>query len=443
MFRDRFGQPVSTASARAAELNDDAVDRLFALQGGAARLIDEALQLDPEFALAHCTKARVLQQQGEPAAARRWADSGRHLAAGLSVRERHHAEIVRLAVYGDSKALPAVRDHADAFPRDAVPLAFALGVYGLLGFGGFVDFHEQQVALLESVAPAWGDEWWFLSALGWAYVEVGRTDDGIALLDKSLALNPGNANAIHGRTHGYYEQGAAAEGEAFIAAWLPYYDRSAVLHGHLAWHQALFALQRDDAERALAIYEDAVAPKASSALPLFTVIDGASFALRSMLHGHPLPSTARRDLAAYAARHFPKAGVPFANAHLAMAYSCASDEAALAQLRDEVVALLEAGRQASGAVVLRVCDAIGAYAAGDLASAAALLDAALPELERMGGSHAQRDVFTDLAIVAHCAANSAKARAIAERRWTQRAGHLNEEWFQRLRASSAREWRLT
>ena len=399
-------------------------------------MIDEALQLDPEFALAHCTKARVLQQQGEPAAARRWADSGRDLAAQLSVRERRHAQIVRLAVYGDSKALPAVRDHADAFPRDAVPLSFALGVYGLLGFGGFVDFHQQQVALLERVAPAWGDDWWFLSALGWAYVEAGRADDGIALLERALALNPENANAIHGRAHGYYEQGAAAEGEAFIAAWLPSYDCSAVLHGHLAWHQALFALQRDDADQALAIYEDAVGPKASAALPLFTMIDGASFALRSMLHGRPLPSTARRELADYAARHFPKAGVPFANAHLAMAYSCVGDEAALARLRDEVVALLEAGRQASGTVVLRVCDAIGAYAAGDYATAATLLDAALPELERMGGSHAQRDVFIDLAIVAHCAASSAKARTIAERRWAQRAGHLNEDWFQCLSGGS-------
>ena len=436
MFRDRFGQPISTASARAAECNDDAVDRLFALQGGAAALIDEALELDPEFALAHCTKARILQQQGEPAAGRRWAASGRDLAVPLSARERRHAQIVHWAVCGDAKALPALRDHARAFPRDAVPISFALGVYGLLGFGGFADFHEQQVTLLENVAPAWGDEWWFLASLGWAYVEVGRRNEGIALLDRALDLNPDNANAAHGRVHGYYEQGAAAEGEAFIASWLPRYDRGAVLHGHLAWHQALFALQRGYGERASALYEDAVGPGASAALPLFTMIDGASFALRSALHGQPLPDAARRELAAYAAQHFPKAGVPFANAHLAMAYSCAGDEAALAGLRDQVAALLDEGRQASGALVLHVCDAIGAYAAGDYATAAALLEPALPELARLGGSHAQRDVFVDLAIVAHRAAGGSEARTIAERRWTQRARHLNEDWFQRLRVGA-------
>lgn len=435
MQRDRFGQAVSTPSARAAELNDAAIDRLFALQGGAPALIDAALGEDPEFALAHCTKARVLLQQGDAAAGRQWASRGRELAARLPQRERRHAEAVCLAVHGDSNALQVVRGHAAAYPRDAVPLSFALGVYGLLGFGGFNDFHAQQVALLESVAPAWGEDWWFLSSLGWAYVEVGRTVEGIALLDKALALNPGNANAVHGRAHGYYEQGASAEGEAFIDAWLPSYDRSAVLHGHLAWHQALFALQRGDAERALAIYRDAVSPAASAALPLFTLIDGASFALRSVLYGQPLTTAERGALADFATRHFPKPGVPFANVHLAMVHAAAGQPVALALLCKDVGAALAAGRQASGAVVERVCSAVAAYLRADYAAAAALLDTAMPALERLGGSHAQRDVLIDLTIAAHlCAGATATAMAVAERRWTRRAGHLDQTWLRRMAA---------
>ena len=436
MHRDRFDQPVSTSSACAAALNDDAVDRLFALQNGAAALIDEALALDPDFALAHCTKARVLLQQGDTAASRQWAMRGRDLAAGLPARERAHAEVVCLAIHGESTALQAVRDHATAYPRDAVPLSFAVGVYGLLGFGGFNDFHEQQVALLERVSPAWGEgaqDWWFLASLGWAYVEVGRADAGIALLERSLALNPDNANAVHGRAHGYYEQGAAVEGEAFIDAWLPGYDRSAVLHGHLAWHQALFALQRGDAERALGIYRDAVSPAASSALPLFTMIDAASFAVRSDTYGHPLTVDERRQIADFAAKHFPKAGVPFANVHLAMAYACAGEREAQEALKSKVATLLDDGRQPSGPVVARLCDAVAAYAGGDYASAAALLDEAAPESARLGGSHAQRDVLIDLAIAAHLRANAAlKARATAQRRWTQRAKHLDEAWLRRM-----------
>ena len=434
MHSDRFGQRVSTASARAVERNDAAVDLLFALQPGAPALVDQALALDPEFALAHCTKARALLQGGDAAGARRWAARGRELAEGLTARERNHAEIVRQAIHNEPTALAAVAEHADAHPRDAVPLSFALGVYGLLGFGGFADFHARQAALLDRVAPAWGDEdWWFLAARGWACVEAGRRAQGVAMLERALALNPRNANAAHGRVHGYYEQGDAEGGEAFLAEWLPGYDRGAALHGHLAWHAAFFALQRDEVDRALATYRNAIGPAVSAALPLFTVIDGASFALRALLGGHALAAAERRELADFAAARLPAAGVPFANVHLAMAYAGAGDWDRLESLRGQVAELLEDGRQRSGAVVVRACDAVAAYGAGEYALTAALLEESAPEWERLGGSHAQRDLLADLAIAAHLRAGAvAAAEALAAKRWTRRATHLRGAWLRRL-----------
>lgn len=429
MHKDRFGQPITTASAKAAQLNDEAIALLFALQPGSDALVDEALELDPDFALAHVTKARTLLQDGGAKAAKRFAESGCALASSLSRRERRHAEIVRLVVRGESPAaLAAIREHAKDYPRDAVPLSFALGVYGVLGFAGHNDFHAQQVTLLESVAPAWGDDWWFLASMGWAYVEVGRWAEGIALLDRALALNPNNANAVHGRAHGYYEQGAASDGEAFINDWLPGYDRSAVLHGHLAWHQALFALQQGDGERAAGIYADAVCPEASAALPMFTLVDCANYALRAQLCGKPLAEYQRQTLAAFAAERFPKGGVPFVNVHLAMTQI--EDPEALAALTDMVQSLLATGRQASGPVVADLCNAIAAYADQRYQSAARLLDEALPEVERLGGSHAQRDVLVDLHIAAHINAGDIdKARRLAAERSSRRASHLDARWF--------------
>ena len=434
MTKDRFDQPISTVSTKAAALNDEAIARLFALQLGSDALIDEALALDPDFALGHCTKARTLLQNGETAAAKGSAIRGRDLAVSLPERERRHAEIVCQVVHGETTAaLAAIRRHAETYPRDAVPLSFALGVYGLLGFGGYDDFHAQQVTLLESVAPAWGADWWFLASLGWAYVEVGRCAEGIALLDRALSLHPDNANAIHGRAHGYYEQGAARDGEAFIAAWLPRYDRRAVLHGHLAWHQALFALQQGDVERAASIYADAVCPQAAAALPMFTLIDCANFAVRTRLFGRPLTKEQRRSLAAFAAERFPNAGVPFVNIHLAMAQL--DDREALADLGAKVQELLADGRQACGPVVAEICSAIAAFGEGRTGEAAALLDTAMPAIERLGGSHAQRDVLVDLHIASHLGAGDVDtARALAEARSTRRASHLDQAWFARVAA---------
>lgn len=435
MHQDRFGQGITSQSARAVELYDDAVDRMFALQPGSGALIDAALELDPAFALGHCAKARALAGIGDGTGARDYAARGRDLAAHLSERERRHAEIVSLVFHGKSKAgLDAVREHVSAYPRDAVPLSFALGVYGLFGFGGFKDFRERQVELLETVAHAYGqDDWWFLASYGWALVEVGRSDDGIPMLDRALTLRPDNANAAHGRTHGYYELGAAREGEAFVEAWLPGYDRDAILHAHLAWHLALFALQRGDVDRAQEIYLDSIRPAVSQTLPMFTMIDSASFLLRASIAGCDVDAELWEEVRGLVEERFSKPGIPFVNTHLAMAYGGVEDHDAIERLERGVAALLDEGKQSSGPVVADLCSGIVAYCRGRYREAGQVFRRAIPELTRLGGSNAQRDVYIDLAVSANVqAGNFEAAREVARQRWTRRAAHLDDAWLDRL-----------
>ncbi len=442
MHQDRFGQRITSQSARAVELYDDAVDRMFALQPGSGDLIDEALALDPAFALGHCAKARALAGTGDNAQARHYAARARDLAANLPERERRHAEIVSLVFHGESMAaLDAVHEHASAYPRDPLPLSFALGVYGLFGFGGFIDFRERQVELLESVAHAYGeDDWWFLASYGWALVEAGRSDDGIAMLDRALTLRPDNANAAHGRVHGYYEQGAVQEGEAFIEAWLPGYDRGATLHAHLAWHLALFALQRGDVERAQAIYLDSIRPAVSQTLPLFTMIDCASFLFRASTAGCDVDAETWNEVLRLVEERFSRPGIPFVNTHVAMAYAGAEDHEAMQSLEQGVATLLDQGRQPSGPVVADLCSGIAAYGSGRYRDAAWVFLRAMPELARLGGSNAQRDVYIDLAVSANVrAGHFAAAREVAKQRWTRRAGHLDGTW---LEAQCDREARV-
>lgn len=441
MHQDRFGQGITSQSARAVELYDDAVDRMFGLQPGGGTLIDEALELDPSFALGHCAKARTLAGKGDNARARDYAARGRDLAAHLPERERRHAEIVSLVFHGESMAaLELVRDHASAYPRDPVPLSFALGVYGLFGFGGFNDFRERQVELLETVAHAYGqDDWWFLASYGWALVEVGRSDEGVPLLDRALTLRPDNANAAHGRVHGFYEQGAAEEGEAFIETWLPGYDRSAILHAHLAWHQALFALQRGEVDHAQVIYEDSIRPAVSQTLPMFTMIDCASFLLRASIAGCDCAGERWEEVLRFVEERFSKPGIPFVNTHLAMAYAGVEDHEAIKGLEQGVATLLDEGKQPSGSVVVDLCTGIAAYCSGRHRDAAEVFRRAIPELARLGGSNAQRDVYIDLAVSANVRAGDFEAaRHLARHRWMRRAGHLDQAWLDRLCARANR-----
>src|SRR5215471_9368727 len=205
-IEDRFGLPLTTASASAVADYTAAVDLMLSANVGAEPLLDRALASDPDFALAHIARARLLQMQSRLPEAKAAATAARALADQLTPRERAHVEIVALSVDGNGpEAMRRLERHVTEWPRDAVPLSLALGVFGLLGFSGRIDHHEAQLALLESLAPHWGEDWWFLTYLGWARIELGDVVRGMAEVERSLAGNGRNAYGAHALAHGYFE----------------------------------------------------------------------------------------------------------------------------------------------------------------------------------------------------------------------------------------------
>ncbi len=173
-LRDRFDLPITSASAEAVDDYVAGIDLLLSANPGVEQRLARAIANDPEFALAHIANARRLQLQARMPEASAAAARAEALRDRVSPREKGHIDAIALAIRGSAAdALALVRSHAAAHPRDALPLSLALGVFGLLGFSGRLDHHEAQLALLEELAPAWGEDWWFLGYLGWAYIETG------------------------------------------------------------------------------------------------------------------------------------------------------------------------------------------------------------------------------------------------------------------------------
>jgi tetratricopeptide (TPR) repeat protein len=401
-IEDRFGLALTTDSPQAAENYIRAVDLMLSANTGAETLLDDALDADPDFALAHIARGRLCQVLARIPEAKEAAARARGLAGRVTARERGHIETIALVIDGlGAQAMARLEAHVADYPRDALALSPALGVFGLFGFSGRVDHHEAQLALLERLAPKWDEDWWFLTYLGWARIETGDVATGSREVERALALNPHNAFAAHARAHGYYEAGDAESGAAFIEAWLPGYDRQSQLHCHLSWHQGLFELARGRPERARALYEDAIRPAVSYAPPLFNLADAASFLWRWRIYGETPPlDDAWGEVGAHAAQYFPRAGIPFADVHAALAEAASSEDAKLAARVAQLGELLEAGRLPQGAIVPALCAGAAAFARGDYDAAAESLGAALPELARIGGSHAQREIFEDSYIAA-------------------------------------------
>lgn len=436
MLKDRFDLPLTTASAEAADDYVKAVDLMLSANVGADALFARALERDPDFALAHAGQARLLQINAQPAEAQAAAARARALAETISPRERGHIEAIALAVNGKgADAYAAVKEHVAAFPRDAVPLSLALGVYGLLGFSGRADHHEAQRDLLESLAQRWDEDWWFLTYRGWSHVETGQPAKGIPMLDRALELHPRNAHGAHARAHAFYEAGDADTGVSFIARWLPDYDRSSQMHCHLSWHQALFMLQLGDVDGAMALYNQNVRPAVAYSPPLFTLADAASFLWRLSAYGEQVGAADWQEVEALATQSFPQAGLPFADVHTALALAGNGHVIDAAQRADAVQALADSGKLPAGPAVALLCRGAADFARGDWRACIDGLEPALAEMSRIGGSHAQRDVIEDTLIAAYVrAGDDARAKALAKARQPARAAHLDEAWLSRLPA---------
>ncbi len=286
MLQDRYGLPVSTTSTAALEAYVEGVDRLLSANAGAEESFDRAIGADPGFALAHIGRARSLQLQAKAADAQAAASRARALAAGATRRERDHVEALAIAVEGDAaRALAAIRAHLAEFPRDAMVLGPATGVYGLIGFSGRQDRNEQLAELLDGLAASYGDDWWFLGAHGFALTEARGWAAGAPIIERSLALSPRNAHAAHAHAHVLYERGGDGEGAAFVEAWLASYPRAAQLHCHLSWHLALFELALGRPARAWELYVENIRPGASLSPSMPTLADSASLLWRTELAG--------------------------------------------------------------------------------------------------------------------------------------------------------------
>jgi tetratricopeptide (TPR) repeat protein len=433
MLKDRYGLPAGTSSQAALAAYDKGVELHLSANAGDEAAFNRAIAADPGFALAHAALARAQFLFARVGEARAAIARAVELAAGADERIKSHVETFNLSILGQlPKALEAVLGHIARWPRDAMVLAQALGVYGLIGFSGRREHHEEQRALLSSLAPAWGEDWWFLGYWGWSHVETGEPKRGGEIVDRALSLYPRNAHGAHARAHAFVEQGQSREGHDFVAGWLPEYDPRSLMHCHLSWHAALFELELDRPEAAFARYLKAIQPSASHCAPMPTLADGASFLWRCQLYGQgprPLPWGSMAD---YAKASFPKARLAFADLHAAMAAAAVGDRMGLEQRVAELEALMKDGKLPQGPVIPVLCRMLGAFARGEDAEALRFYEMVRQDLPRCAGSHAQREVFEDTAIAAALRARRGDAAlGMLEARLQRRPSARDAAWLGR------------
>ena len=114
-------------------------------------------------------------------------------------------------------------------------------------------------------------------------LENGDYAAAFALAHRSLAMIPDNAAAIHVIAHVFEMQGRAADGIRFLEQTRPTWSMNPGFAAHIAWHLALFHVDRGSASDALEIHDAMLRPTRSSAVA--TLVDASALLWRLELRG--------------------------------------------------------------------------------------------------------------------------------------------------------------
>jgi tetratricopeptide (TPR) repeat protein len=384
---DGYGNRISTANSEARDQYDAGVQLFLGANYGATEAFTAAVTADPDFALGHAGLARSLMMSGRMPDAKAAIARAQELAPALDARERDHIGAFALLLDGKPhETRNAIKAHVRDYPRDAMVAQMCTNVFGLIGFSGEVGREAELLAYTEALLPYYDGDWWMMSMHALSLCETGQIAASDALMEKSLTLNPRNANGAHFRAHAQYEAGDITAGRNYLNDWMGEYDRRAVLHGHLSWHAALWALHDDDEKAMWEAVDAGVAPGAADGLPINVLTDTASILYRADIAGMTVAPERWQELSDYAAKFFPQTGQSFADMHAALSHAMAGDGERLAHIA-------ETAKGFAGDLVRPVAKAWGAIARENWAEALDHLSQVMATTERLGGSRAQRDLI--------------------------------------------------
>ena len=394
---DSWGLPLTTSEEAAAHYRDG-VERMLGYMPEVAEALERAIEADPSFALPHSQLALFYLFRGDAKQAGEHARAAEQLADGASAREQRHAAILGAPILGrGSEAHAWIADHLEETPCDApIVLQWLGGNF----YNGGVEKRAKMLAQFDRLAPAFGDDWWFLSWHAFANHEMDQLDRAEALVSRSLELRRSNGQAAHAHSHVFFERHDTPGGADWLGGWLEEFPHRAGFHRHLTWHQALFLLANGRTGDALSLHDETIKPGADPAGDAMgAVADAASLLWRCRLHDGDA-GFEWRDVADFAERAFPRAGTVWVDVHHAMALAALGDETRIGSLLDGLRAAGERGHPLADTVARPVVEALWAFGAGDYATAAEQLSAVRDQIVCLGGSNAQRDVFEETLVEA-------------------------------------------
>ncbi|KAG7454285.1 hypothetical protein MATL_G00258000 [Megalops atlanticus] len=413
--------PLSTTSDEACKLYDAILTQYVTWRndqslGGIEGCIAAMQAADPNFVMGHVistglelvgTGSSVLLNERLASALQRTVELAK--AQDITPRERLH---VRAMEQFSKGCLPKACDLWDEIllehPTDMLALKFAHDGFFYLGY---------QTQMRDSVArvlPHWKPHMPLYSYLKGIYsfglLETHFYDQAEKIAKEGLALTPDDAWSVHSVAHVHEMRAEVDKGLKFMETTEKDWEGCDMLACHNYWHWALYFIEKGDYEAALKIYDSQVFHRCVSSGAMLDTVDACSMLYRLQMEGVSVKDR-WRELQQVTQPHMEDHVLLFNDLHFLMTSLGAEDQASTQRLLESLQQLVEAPRenhqhQLARVVGLPMCQALLEYDQGNFSKAVELLQPIRYRFREIGGSDAQRDVFSQLLI--HAAMKSDK-----------------------------------
>ena len=419
---DSRGLPVSTQSTASLERYELAARQTHGYFGNPFATLDEIFAEDPDFGMAHALRADLAVMSTEQAALpliQSSIDALERIGDGATPRERAHVTAAKAWMEGRfDEAAARYGAIAIEYPHDLLAIQAA----------HVTDFNLGDSTMLRD-RPAQALPQWNQGLPGYSYLlgmyafgleETANYPRAEDVGRHALSLNPRDPWAVHAVQHVFEMQGRIHDGMQWLQATAATWSNTALSY-HNWWHLALHHLELDDVTSALDVYDRLVHPKPSAVA--LELLDASQLLWRISLRGADV-GTRFEELADCWAAQDEGGFYAFNDVHALIAYTGAGRD----EHQRRMLAKLE--KSANGvhtnATVTRelglpLARAIVAISAGHDAEAVELLLPIRSRMNRIGGSHAQRDLvqLTCIEAALRCG-NGRLARALASERTEQK-----------------------
>lgn len=296
-----------------------------------------------------------------------------------------------------SRAAARLQVMLNLHPRDALAMKMIQAIHFVMGRP------EAMRASVEGVLPAWDDHparGYLLGCHAFALEETGEFARAEVTGRQGVDLAPDDAWGLHAVAHVHDMTGRARDGLDWLSGREASWSHCNNFRFHVWWHRALMHLDLGEYDIALSHYDADI--RAEKTDDYRDISNAASLLSRLELEGVDV-GPRWEELADLSETRAADGCLAFADLHYMLALCGGARDKAAASLIARMQTTKPAGNEAQRVIAhpgLHIAQGLQAFAGGEYSIAWMHLRAGRGDLQQIGGSHAQRDIFDRITIEA-------------------------------------------